>query len=249
MSNTCHQRSVRKSFGLVWLGMFMVVVVVGCTSEIGTPAPLPMVPTQSPTPEPTSTDTPSPTPEPTATDTPAPTPIEEPTATFTPTATPIPLNCSNGVVVREPSRNLGLVSDCETLLAIKAVLDPDGRLNWAADRDIYVWDGIRIIDWPSRVTTLDVNSRFLGGGIPEQLADLSHLIVLNLGETRLIGGIPETLSELGMLRELHLYTNHLEGEIPATLANIESLEVLDLGGNRLTGSIPANLGNPLSMRW
>ena len=142
-----------------------------------------------------------------------------------------------------------LVEDCETLLAIKEVLDPNGRLNWASDRDIRTWDGIAISESPSRVTTLDVSSRLLGGRIPDRLADLHHLIVLNLGETRLVGWIPGRLGELEQLTELHLYKNRLEGMIPASLTNIDSLEVLDLGGNRLTGSIPADLGNPSNMWW
>ena len=204
-------------------------------------------PTLTPTAEPTATDTPtpSPPPEPTATYTPSP----SPTATFTPTATPIPLNCSNGVVVRNPARDVDLVRECELLLGVKEVLDPNGNLNWSVDRPMIAWDGVIIGGQPRRVEILDLYTRRLGGRIPEQISDLRELIKLDLGETQVIGRIPDRLGELRYLKELYLFGNRLEGKIPAALADMESLEVLDLGGNRLTGSIPADLGNPLNMWW
>ena len=54
-----------------------------------------------------------------------------------------PANCGNGVAVRNPDQNPGLIQDCDTLLAIRDELAGVSRLlNWSADRQMSNWDGI-----------------------------------------------------------------------------------------------------------
>ena len=53
--------------------------------------------------------------------------------------------CSSEGAVDSPDDNVGLVSDCNTLLAMKRILE--GRaspLNWSADTSIEDWEGIRL---------------------------------------------------------------------------------------------------------
>ena len=46
------------------------------------------------------------------------------------------VSCADGVAVVDAENNVGLVSDCETLLAVRDVLDPGGVLNWFVDLPI-----------------------------------------------------------------------------------------------------------------
>ena len=56
--------------------------------------------------------------------------------------------CVSGVAVPDPARNLGLVSDCEALLASRDALAGTATLNWSADIDMAAWDGVRLDGTP-----------------------------------------------------------------------------------------------------
>ena len=119
------------------------------------------------------------------------------------------------------SNNPGLVSDCETLLAIRDTLAPEGILNWSADLWIDSWDGIAVSGTPARVYEIHLfRVPFKGGTIPPELGTLTNLTTLDLG-----------------------YGGGLSGEIPPELGNLVNLQQLFLDKQDLTGSIPPELGN------
>ena len=63
--------------------------------------------------------------------------------------------CSSEGAVESPDENAGLVSDCNTLLAMKRALE--GRaspLNWSADTSIEDWEGVKVGGSPKRVIHL-----------------------------------------------------------------------------------------------
>ena len=149
--------------------MSAAFAVMACVNPPSTPTPFPTqlqtdtptaVPSATPAPIPTDTPTSSPTVPPTATPLPTPTPTQIPTSTPVPSPTPIPSPtpvpsvCANGSVIEEPGENLGLIADCEALLAAKDILVADRSLNWSVDLPIQDWDGIEVSGSPKRVTAL-----------------------------------------------------------------------------------------------
>ena len=159
-------------------------------------------------------------------------------------------DCATGRAVSDPSNNPGLVSDCQTLLAVRDVLasplaDGEPRLNWSSDTPITDWDGIgddSLQGSPTRVTRLYLNGLGLDGMIAGELSDLSALKVLHLHDNELTGTIPPALGGLPKLTYLFAHNNDLTGSIPAELGELTSLKRLFLHSNDLTGSIPAELG-------
>ena len=82
--------------------------------------------------------------------------------------------------------------------------------------------------------------------IPESLARLEKLTVLDLSDNGLRGTIPPSFTRLVNLNVLRLSTNELVGTIPAIpVLPREELPALDLHNNQLTGAIP----NSIAQYW
>ena len=113
--------------------------------------------------------------------------------------------------------------------------------NWLTDAPLGLWYGVEV-DHSGRVIGLDLTRNGLNGSIPAELANLTELENLLLGNNRLSGAIPPQLGELGALATLDLRTNRLSGAIPPELGDLTRLGHLDLYQNRLTGPIPESLG-------
>ena len=177
------------------------------------------------------------------------------------TGTPVSTSaCVTGGAVANASSNLGLVSDCETLLEARDTLVGTGTsLNWSANTPMSAWDGVTVDGTPLRVTGVALRNKGLRGTLPEGLSNLTWLMVLDLStptcdglqcpdlqaheRNQLTGSIPATLGNLANLHELNLHNNHLTGEVPQELSRLINLRVLALGLNQLSGTIPSELGN------
>ena len=159
-------------------------------------------------------------------------------------------DCATGSAVSDAANNSGLVSDCQTLLAVRDVLasplaDGEPRLNWSSNTPITDWDGIgddSLQGSPTRVTRLYLNSLGLDGMIPSALSNLTALRVLHLHDNELTGTIPPALGGLPKLTYLYAHNNDLTGSIPTELGELTSLKRLYLHSNDLTGSIPTEMG-------
>lgn len=159
-------------------------------------------------------------------------------------------DCSNGIAVPDPANSPDLVSDCDTLLAVRDTLAGAKSLNWSDDRSITSWRGVTVDRVPLRVTKLNLNYDSthprdipLTGSIPDQLGTLTGLEEISLSENQLTGHVPSSLGNLSNLRVLALGENDLTGPIPSSLGSLSELRVLDLGGNDLhVGPIPDWLG-------
>ena len=144
--------------------------------------------------------------------------------------------------------NTGLISDCETLLAVRDTLAGDATLDWSADVPIVKWEGVAVGGTPQRVVALVVTYTALTGTIPSELGSLTNLEFLDLSGNQLTGEIPVELADLAILRSLELGSNQLTGKIPVELSNLTNLTWLDLSWNDLTGTIPAELGSLTNLR-
>ncbi|XP_021802019.1 probable LRR receptor-like serine/threonine-protein kinase At3g47570 [Prunus avium] len=95
---------------------------------------------------------------------------------------------------------------------------------------------------------IDLSICNLRGNIPNDIGNLSSLVLLNLGRNQLSESIPATMGRLLNLQVLYLNDNKLQGHIPYELCQLENLGDLGLGGNQLSGSVPACLGDLAALR-
>ena len=159
--------------------------------------------------------------------------------TITVTPRPTTFGCATRGAVSDSS-NVGLVADCEALLAARDRLQDGGaRLNWWQGTPIANWEGITLRGTPARVTWVDLRARGLSGTIPAELGQLSMLTELNLRSNDLTGSIPPELNRLTRLEKLLLHNNRLTGAIP-DLSRLRNLKMLWLSGRdmALTGGVP-----------
>ena len=147
-----------------------------------------------------------------------------------------------GFVAEAVGTNEGIVSDSETLLAVKDSLAGGADLNWSPDIPITSWDGVTVGGTPRRVTRLILRESELTGSIPPELGGLTELTRLDLRRNLLNGEIPKELGQLTKLVALELHGNRLEGTIPPELGRLSDLKVLNAHNNRLSGPIPKELG-------
>ena len=165
-----------------------------------------------------------------------------PTSTPASTATPTPVASGTcGSAVSDKS-NMGLVADCNALLAARDTLRGTAALNWAPDTPIARWDGIALGGSPQRVTKVKLNSRKerLDGHIPAEIGELAVLEELWLHNNRLSGTLPSELGDLSNLSWLFLSNNKLSGQIPEDLNKLK-LDRFWIHKNSFTGCVPYNL--------
>uniref|UniRef100_A0A8I6YUI4 Uncharacterized protein n=1 Tax=Hordeum vulgare subsp. vulgare TaxID=112509 RepID=A0A8I6YUI4_HORVV len=86
---------------------------------------------------------------------------------------------------------------------------------------------------------LDLSCNNLLGEIPEEIASLSGLNLLNISHNQFTGKIPDNIGLLKALESLDLSFNELSGEIPWSLSAITTLSHLNLSYNNLSGRIPS----------
>ena len=94
---------------------------------------------------------------------------------------------------------------------------------------------------------LDLGSLKLIGEIPVGFGELENFTELRLDDNDLEGNIPEDLSESNSLKKLYLQKNYLDGEIPGALGDVTTLTHIDLSVNDFTGQLPAELGRLSSL--
>ena len=114
--------------------------------------------------------------------------------------------------------------------------------NWLSESPLNQWHGVETDD-EGRVIGLDLYNNNLTDEIPPELANLSHLKVLNLGFNSLSGPVPRELARLDGLESLDLIGNKLSGRVPPEFGCLQNLKQLDLRGNiGIVGTIPPELG-------
>ena len=173
-----------------------------------------------------------------------------------------PSECVIGGAVTDAT-NTGLISDCETLLAVRDELTgttSTRALNWEDEFSIADWYGVVLSGTPQRVTELRLHGENanverglteakLNGTIPAELGALRELTLLYLHRNNLTGEVPGGLNSLSNLERLYLYDNHLTGISAELGAGMTSLKRLFAHRNALTGEIPPGLGSMPNLDW
>lgn len=116
------------------------------------------------------------------------------------------------------------------------------RVSDAAVLDTCDWTGISCVN--GTVTMLNWANSNLTGTIPNEIAALSNLQTLDLGENELTGSLPTGLFACTELEYLYLHQNRLSGSLSENFANLPHLVNLYLGNNLFTGSLPQAFGSP-----
>ncbi|CAL9168192.1 unnamed protein product [Musa hybrid cultivar] len=131
--------------------------------------------------------------------------------------------------------------DARALLALKAAVDPGGRLPFSRASDHCRWPGVSCSP-DGRVDRLLLSSYGLDGVIANgTLGRLDQLRVLRLENNSLAGPLPADLSLLLGLRGLYLGRNLFTGPFPASLLSLRGILALDLSHNRLAGPLSPGL--------
>ena len=193
----------------------------------------------------------APLPTPSVSDLETATPAAEPEAVAAPEATAAP------AVAPPPGSP---ETDREALVTLYNATDgPNWWINenWLSDAPIGQWYGVTA-DGNGRVTELRLRRNDLGGALPPELGNLTHLRVLDLHDNsnfrkwpELNWRIPPELGHLANLEVLDLGSNYLDEGIPPQLGNLANLRVLNLGSHimkwtedkNIFWKIPPQLGN------
>ncbi|KAF2541529.1 hypothetical protein F2Q68_00033150, partial [Brassica cretica] len=136
-----------------------------------------------------------------------------------------------------------LVRDATALNAIKRSFK-NVPVDWNGDPCMpknYSWTGVTCSDGPRiRIVALNLTSMGLSGSLAPQVAKLTALSSIWLGNNSLSGSIPD-LGSLKFLESVHLEDNRFSGTFPSFFGGVPRLRELFLQNNNLTGKIPSNL--------
>lgn len=91
---------------------------------------------------------------------------------------------------------------------------------------------------------VDVNSNFMTGFIPPEIANLTNLWHLDIGWNGFNGAIPPEITNLNNLQNLYLHNNQFSGTIPSGPGTMPNLQILFLANNNLSGAVPDLSGLP-----
>ena len=119
--------------------------------------------------------------------------------------------------------------------------------NWLTDAPLDAWHGVTT-DRNGRVTHLVLPRNGATGSLPLELANLSHLVTLDLHRNKLTGQLPRQLGYATSLEEIDLAENRIAGSIPPALGRLRGLRHVSLARMWLSGSIPPELGNLTELR-
>eukprot|EP00588_Corethron_pennatum_P018203 CAMPEP_0194304600 /NCGR_PEP_ID=MMETSP0171-20130528/2311_1 /TAXON_ID=218684 /ORGANISM="Corethron pennatum, Strain L29A3" /LENGTH=313 /DNA_ID=CAMNT_0039055935 /DNA_START=96 /DNA_END=1038 /DNA_ORIENTATION=+ len=104
------------------------------------------------------------------------------------------------------------------------------------------WSGL-VCNIKGVIFKISLDSNNLGGYIPEEIALLKGLRVINMDDNNIGGVIPKGIGTLIELKELDLDSNEILGTIPNEIFNLINLTILDLNGNNFVGKISQKIKN------
>jgi Leucine-rich repeat (LRR) protein len=92
-------------------------------------------------------------------------------------------------------------------------------------------------DAPKSLRQLHLTANKLGGTIPLELFQLTHLTELFLSFNRFTGVLPSEIGNMKALEKLYLYGSDLSGNIPSEVGHLKRMRVFTLSENNFTGSL------------
>mmetsp|Transcript_39644 Transcript_39644/g.112428 ORF Transcript_39644/g.112428 Transcript_39644/m.112428 type:complete len:752 (+) Transcript_39644:1227-3482(+) len=93
---------------------------------------------------------------------------------------------------------------------------------------------------PPKLEAVHLSSNFLEGDMHPSVWGLEKIWIFEASDNKLTGPIPDNLAKMPTLKVLNVANNQLDGSIPEAWETF-SLRLLQLNNNRLSGSLPGNL--------
>jgi Leucine-rich repeat (LRR) protein len=110
---------------------------------------------------------------------------------------------------------------------------------WASADPVSVWEGITVEN--GRITRIRLPDNNVRGVLPETIAELQALRVLDLTDNVITGAFPSWIARLSSLEELRIGGNQFTGIVPDSIGALSRLRVFVADRNRLSGTIPTVL--------
>jgi Leucine-rich repeat (LRR) protein len=153
------------------------------------------------------------------------------------------------VAVRLPNNNLvGTLPDELRYLTALRTLDVSGH-NLTGTLHTQTWlASLTNLEELRLSARADTAVTGLTGTLPDTLAALTRLRVLDVSNNSLAGTVHNLLCRLPNLEELRLANNDFTGQIPACIGTLSRLVRLDVSLNRFSGALPPELGNLRMLR-
>ncbi|KAL3623959.1 hypothetical protein CASFOL_032775 [Castilleja foliolosa] len=130
------------------------------------------------------------------------------------------------------------------------------------------WSGVKCTQNSSKIITLDLSNKNLGGSlsgfkhfnlfldlvdlnlshnsfsnqVPAGIFNLTSLKALDISRNNFSGHFPSGISNLRNLVALDAFSNSFSGFLPADVSKIESLKILNFAGSYFSGPIPSEYG-------
>lgn len=138
-------------------------------------------------------------------------------------------------------------------LALVAFYNSTGGPGWTNNTGwltgpVGTWYGVTVEG--SRVVKLIVYDNNLNGIMPEEIGNLSELVVLSIGyDIGLSGLIPQGVYQLFNLEKLGIYNCPISGILSTQIGFLVSLNELLFRGTNIAGYIPSEVGNLINLKY
>ncbi|GER33665.1 leucine-rich receptor-like protein kinase family protein [Striga asiatica] len=111
------------------------------------------------------------------------------------------------------------------------------------------WAGVRCSDNSSKLISLDLSMKNLGGSLSgNQFPLFADLLNLNLSHNSFSGQLPAAIFNLTSLKTLDVRRNNFSGHFPGGISNLQNLVVLDAFSNSFSGPLPADVSKIASLK-
>ncbi|KAF5934025.1 hypothetical protein HYC85_030196 [Camellia sinensis] len=139
-------------------------------------------------------------------------------------------------------------TDQSALLAFKFYITFDHphhvlATNWSSATSVCDWIGVSCGKRHYRVVALNLPNMGIGGTIPPHIGNLSFLSYFNITSNTFHGRLPNELARLHRLNVVDFGVNNFGGGVPSWFGNLPKLQYLRLTNNSFTGSVPPSIGN------
>ncbi|KAK4391769.1 putative LRR receptor-like serine/threonine-protein kinase [Sesamum angolense] len=140
-----------------------------------------------------------------------------------------------------------ITTDESALLALKSrlAIDPSHILsrNWSDSTSVCSWIGVTCGSRHQRVTALDISRMGLTGNLPPHMGNLTFLVSLNLSGNSFHGSLPQELAQLRRLEVIDFRFNDFTGDVPSWIGFLAELQFLSLRNNSFSGFGPTSIAN------
>ncbi|KAK6126934.1 hypothetical protein DH2020_039321 [Rehmannia glutinosa] len=111
------------------------------------------------------------------------------------------------------------------------------------------WTGVKCSQNSSKITTLDLSMKNLGGSLSGKQFNLFvDLVELNLSHNSFSGQLPVGIFNLTSLKTLDISRNNFSGIFPSGIFNLQNLVVLDAFSNSFSGPLPGDVSRIESLK-